>query len=510
MSNPNPPAAARCTPRLLRWIGGIALAGYAFFLALNFSGVAGGSDSSGYLNSARLLATGQLEGKLRVPAGLADVGTRAPNRFQPWGFTGHEDNRRLTPTYPSGLPLHLAAAGTLVGWRHAPLVVGVGAALATVWLCFAVARELRIDPWLAGAGAVALAAFPPLLFASTQPLSDPLATAWCLAAVGAAVRSRSGRDRWALACGAAFALAVLVRPTSVLIAPALIGFIGLKPRRLALYLAGGAPGALWFAFYNRTLYGGAFRSGYPAIGDAFALSYAAPTALHFARWLSLFLPAVLLPLAFAPLARHAGRTREFAGLALWFGAVTAAYSCYAISQENWTCLRFILPAVPALILAGLLGLETLVGPDVRARAARWRMTTAVLIAAWAIAASTYWSRHLAIFYIKGYEQAYADACAAARAHFPENALVLSAQTSGALYFYTQFAVLRWDIVTPEEFARYRLRAAEAGVPICALIYNVEEQAALRERCPGEWRQVAAAQNIHLWQLAAADTSAALR
>ena len=61
-------AGLRRASRLLLWVGGIALAGYATFLALNFSNVAAGADSSGYLNSARLLASGQLTAPLRIPA----------------------------------------------------------------------------------------------------------------------------------------------------------------------------------------------------------------------------------------------------------------------------------------------------------------------------------------------------------------------------------------------------------------------------------------------------------
>ena len=55
------------------------------------------------------------------------------------------------------------------------------------------------------------------------------------------------------------------------------------------------------------------RSGYGDIFSAFALSYGAPTALHFAKWLALLLPAVVLALPFAALARS-DRRRELLAL----------------------------------------------------------------------------------------------------------------------------------------------------------------------------------------------------
>ena len=59
------PCAEKEALRRLLWIGVIVLAAYGFFLARNSSNVAGGADSSGYLNSARLLASGSLAADLR-------------------------------------------------------------------------------------------------------------------------------------------------------------------------------------------------------------------------------------------------------------------------------------------------------------------------------------------------------------------------------------------------------------------------------------------------------------
>ena len=501
MSNPNPPAAASTASHWLTRMGWLALVAYALFIALTAKTVAGGSDSSGYLNSARIFAAGQFLVDMRVPAEFGAPGQIERSHFHPLGFTAYAAEPRYAPTYPTGLPLLLALAGSLLGWDAGPLAIAVLAALGAVWLCYASARELGLGPPLALAGATILATFPVFLFTSLQPLSDTLATTVTLAAWYAALRSRPHRT-WALAAGAAFAFAVLVRPTNLLFAPALLVLLGGDMRRLALFTVGGIPGAAWLAFYNHSLYGSVFRSGYGDIFSAFALSYGAPTALHFAKWLALLLPAVVLALPFAALARS-DRRRELLALALAFGAITGLYAFYEISHEVWWCLRFILPAVPALLLAALLGVDHLTRHSPRLRA-----VAAAALAVWAIANGWAWTRHLNVFLVPRYEQAYADAAVAARTPLPKDALVAACAFSGALYYYNENAVLRYDQIEAPAFARYAALARAAGRPIFALIFDWEEAEALRKHCPGDWIRLSTVANVGLWQLRDARPTAA--
>jgi hypothetical protein len=500
MSNPNPSANVAAAPPWFRWLGVAALAAYAIFLVRHTTIVAGGSDSSGYLNSARLLAAGRLQADLRLPD-VVNPETLRRYAFQPLGFSVFPGQSQLTPTYPSGLPLHYALAGRILGWKIGPQAVQVGAALAVAFLTYAVARQLGLMPWFAFAGSAAVAVFPPLLFTAIQPLSDTLATAWCLAAMGAALKSRH-LDRWAGAAGFAFGVGVLVRPTNIALLPALIAFIGLRRQALLLLLAGGVPPAAWLGFYNHALYGGVLRTGYPGIEDAFRWEYVAPTALHFARWLAVFLPAIFLVLPFVTLFRRATRTREVLALALWFGGIAAVYVCYAISHESWSCLRFLLPAIPALVFAALLGLETL-WQTLPARSSHsLRIGSAVVLVLWTVAGSWHWTRKLGTLFIPGYEQVYADAMTMARARFPANTLVVAAQASGSLYHDTPFPVLRWDRTNPVEFSDYARRAAAAGIPIGAVLFKHEETETFNERCPGEWTRLGGVGNVGLWQLVA--------
>ena len=179
MSNPNPPPAAVPAPRWALWIGLAALALYAVFLARHTVVVAGGSDSSGYLNSARLFAVGKLVTPLPVPADFPPPSRDEVPHFLPQGFfPDRQQPAILTPTYPTGLPLQFALASRLLGWTVGPWFVLLGSAVGAVGLCYLLGRELGLPFSLAAAGAVMLAAFPVFLFTSIQPLSDTPATAW--------------------------------------------------------------------------------------------------------------------------------------------------------------------------------------------------------------------------------------------------------------------------------------------------------------------------------------------
>ena len=98
MSNPNP---LNATPaRAPRWFvvfAFVVLAGYGILLGVNSTVAAGGSDSSGYLNSARLMASGRLVGELRVPAEFGPVEKLNRIHFTPFGFFPTLDGTALPP-----------------------------------------------------------------------------------------------------------------------------------------------------------------------------------------------------------------------------------------------------------------------------------------------------------------------------------------------------------------------------------------------------------------------------
>jgi hypothetical protein len=201
------------------------------------------------------------------------------------------------------------------------------------------------------------------------------------------------------------------------------------------------------------------------------------------------------PASAAPLAPG----RVLLALALWFFAFAILYAFYEISHEVWWCLRFILPGTTALILAGLLGLDALARGAAPARVSRVRTVGAVVLGAWALGLGWYWTARHSLLHTRIYEQAYADAAAAARQQFPADALVLAGLHSGSLYYYTSFAVMRWEFVNAGEFAAFRAQLDKTGRPLRALLFDVEEREALQEKCPGTWEKIGAVRNIGLWR-----------
>src|SRR5687768_6252055 len=154
-------------PRWFVWLGLIALATYTLFLASHMTAIAGGADSSGYMNSARLFAGGKVRAELRVPPEFSSIELKRVH-FAPGGFNTFRSHRSLAPTYPTGFPLHLALGARLFGWQVGPFLMQLFAAVAAVWLCYLTAREFGLHYALAGAGAAILAACPVFIFASFQ------------------------------------------------------------------------------------------------------------------------------------------------------------------------------------------------------------------------------------------------------------------------------------------------------------------------------------------------------
>lgn len=99
----------------VRWSSPPAVAGVLLGLVLilwllsllaRTSPIAGGADSSGYLNNARLLLEGRVEGEFRRLPELPES-TLPSGIYDPLGFRSDPTTGTLEPTYPFGFPLVL-------------------------------------------------------------------------------------------------------------------------------------------------------------------------------------------------------------------------------------------------------------------------------------------------------------------------------------------------------------------------------------------------------------------
>jgi hypothetical protein len=464
--------------------------GYAWFLRGYTAPFAGGSDSSGYLNSAALLRAGQLSTLERTLEGhgAADFGLMA---HQPLGFITRTGTNQMAPSYPLGLPLHLLAFSFIFGLDWAAIPLNICSAFAGGVLLYLLARRLQLPAALALAGTGILLLCPLYLFTALQPMSDLLALVWAMAALYAALRAREGWG-WAVACGVAVAWAVLVRPTNLLLVFPVALALGWSWRAYLWVGLGGLPGALLLAGYNRAVYGSPFATGYGSIWSAFSRDYFGHNLIFLLRWLPGLLSPVVLLAGAAPFLRSSWN-REARVLGAWAVLLIGFYGFYYHTGETWWYLRFILPAFPVLILFALLAFHSLT--------AAWpaRRSVGVVLLAAAVGWEIGQTCRQELVHNKSGEATYRDAGAFANANLPPDAAIFCMQVSGALYYYTPFVLVRWDQVMPGEMAALQRVLHEQHRPAYAVLYEFEEADA-RQRIGGRWTKVTRIRNATVWKI----------
>jgi hypothetical protein len=418
------------------------------------SDVPGGSDWWGYVSQAVRLSQGHFYERERVLSqfGLPeDAGLTFPLAYIPKGPEG------TVPTYPFGYPLLMAVAIKLLGLQAAfwvtPLLAA-SAVLLTYWL----GRAL-----LGRAGGVIAAVFLGVLasffLGAFQPWSDVPATFFVALALVALLAVRPGV--WAdMLLGAALGFGVWVRPNLGLV----IGVVGVwliarrEWRRLARVALAVAPFLLIVALVNWNLFGAPWKTGYGhlALGgplmDALARGGRHLLRLNFQQGgVGLLLFALALVWNRLALAQRLLLAGVFTALLLFF----AAYRW----DNAWWYFRFLLPAMPAVVVleAGFLVRLTDPGRLRRLRA------VAVTIAACAVAfGSLRYANAKGVFIAKEGEQHYPRTAAfvASEARLP--ALVLAMQHSGSLRYYTKLPIGRYDLGSPERLADTLVQVARAG------------------------------------------------
>jgi hypothetical protein len=463
------------------------------------SAVAGGTDSSGYLINARLLASGHVHVPSRELRGLPEAG--APSYlYVPLGLKPHPSGAGLVPAFPPGLSLMVLLARPLAGWGHAAALALVLNSLLGVAATFALARLAGLGAPACALCAAVVAASPLYLLYSIQAMSDVPSLAWTTAAVVAALWSRR-MPAWALASGLALSLDVLLRPSNILaLAPVAVA-IGISPRRWALLVCAGLPGAAFLWYFNAGAYGSPVLTGYGDFWNVFSLGYVPGTLLHYLRWLPvLFTPAVLLAPAL-PFLRSVGLRLRWA-LAAWMAAYGAFYAAYVCTHETWWYLRFLLPMAPALVVSGFLAIRPLLSRAPAAADPLRSLAPAAVVAALLVANTVYWSHRISVVDIGPGEEKYGRVAEWLRAHAPRDAACLCAQESGALFYYTDFVILRWDSVDPACAERIRAAVRRSGQPVYAALfpYEIAEKAVLTTRLPGDWEPVGAVDDVSLFRL----------
>ncbi len=481
---------------------GLFLLGAAVFLALHAGGYASGSDQSGYLNTARLLTHGRATERVRPIRGVA-MSAFSPWDFTPLGFKPGREPDVLLPTYPPGLPLHQALAAAVVGLDRAARVVDALSGALILWLLYRLGRELGLAPGWSAAATLLFAVSPLTIHFFTWAMSDGLDALWCTAAVYFALRSHR-RARYAALSGFALGAAVLVRPSGILMIPALALALPWRVRPLVRFVLAGVPALAFLLLWNHALFGSPFRTGYGDMSAFFAWRDVWPTLVHFALWLSRFMTPLAIVLWLALAARVDRDGRRAGVLFAWFASFVLFYACYRFSRESWWYLRFILPGIPGLLLGAFVNARDGLAWLRRRWPTRRRLAslaTASLAVVWAagLVSARHWDLRFRVPELGLGDRSYPLAIAWMEGRVEPDAAILCMQTSGSLFFYSPHPIVRYDIIAPDEIDRLRAAARAAKTPVYALVFEFEVDA-LKKRFPGGLEEIGSNNRSHLLRL----------
>jgi hypothetical protein len=477
----------------------VALSLYGWFLARHMGAVAGGADSSGYFNQARALSGLETHVPVRELPGLSLQQAPTDYLYVPLGFRPSKDKEALAMTYPIGLPLLIAAAASVVGWVHAGGVVMWLHAMGALFVVYALGRSLDLARTWAALGAAIVAVSAVYVCMALQAMSDVPSLTWVTSAVLAAWKSRrastAGRGAaLAAGAGAAFALAVLIRPTNSLALIPLLIALGFSWRRMLAFGLAGLPGAALLAWHNHAAYGAVFSSGYGNIAGIMSWAIVPRTLLHYATWLPvLFGPQVLL----VPLLPFVGgrfRRAEAWVLVTWATLFLGFFVAYYHTHETWWYLRFVLPMMPAGVFGGLLVLDAW-SRRFGARAKRRFVLAAAVVS---IGVPLHWTDRLNAEESGYGERVYPEMVEWVRDNVPPDGVIVCMQASGALYFSTGYTIVRWDVIPPDRMNEVVVHLDTSGLPVFAVLWAFEYPRAL-EALGGEWVEAGRVRDVTMWR-----------
>lgn len=466
----------------------VALIAYSILLQRNIAWGVGGADASGYMNEAKLFGSGNLRAPIE-PLQQLGIPSSFGRLFIPIGWGWAPDRRFMVPTYPAGAPLHFAVAALIGGW-NAPFYVSPLAGLGAIVLLFLIGRELGLSRWWSLAAAAIFACVPIFFANAVQPLSDALATFWALAAMWCALRSRT-RPYFAIAAGAALAIGVCVRPTNLLIGFPLLVAMRFRWNLIARAVLAAIPFGLALMWLHWNQFGSPFTTGYGTLGQMLNVKALSRCPKHHLLWMVRTLTPIIPLAALAAIFIRGIDKWARILVPVWFSVFFAFYSFYDVCIDWWD-LRFIMPALPAVILGGVLTLSY------------WRMPRglAVVLVLAVLVQEARVAKNVSMFGYDDYEQIWPNTVHWAEKQLPRDALVISGIYGGAFYYYAQRPTVRWELMTPDDFQLLRAYAGNAGLPWYAVISKDADTTPEEfvKKFPGKWTVLSKYRDVTLWRL----------
>lgn len=427
-------------PGVTPWIV-VATAVIAAVCAVRFGAfVAAASDAYGYVSQAILWNAGRLSIEEPLARQFPSLGPAVA----PLGYRLAADSLTLVPTYPTGLPLLMAFAMKIGGFTAAFFVVPI---LAAVAVCGTGALGTRIGGRRTGLMAAVLCASSPIfLLQSMQPMSDVPATAFWVVALVAAVSWHGNRG--GLAAGVAAAAAIMIRPNLVplVVVVGLVMMVSGQATRVVAFVIGVIPGVAVVALLNWKLYGSPLLSGYGANAALFSADFVGANLQRYPRWLlqteSWFVFLGLL----APVVAASGATSRLGRLVLLLFPV-AVLGCYLpyIPFDNWPFVRFLLPAIPVLlVLSSCVAVWLLSLTSAPVRGAAFVGFTGLVCGHYVQQAQA-----MNIFRDGASQQRYIAVARYVDQQLPRDAVIITVIQSGTLRLYGHRATVRWDLIEPD-------------------------------------------------------------
>src|SRR5205085_6417084 len=205
---------------------------------------------------------------------------------------------------------------------------------------------------------------------------------------------------------------------------------------------------------NHAMYGSAFATGYGSIDSMLSWTNPITRAPQYIRWLIAYVIGLLVVFD----KRVERSTRALLGA--WFGVFFVFY-CFFGPIGEWGYARFLLPALPALIVGLLLLLRD-------HRAIAFIVVVTIATYGW-----TYAARQRVFALYKG-EAIYPQTIAWAEKRLPRDGVVAVMQLSGSFFYYTGRFTLRYDLIAPADLAKLPR-------PVYAVVFDWEEP-----KLPGHW------------------------
>jgi hypothetical protein len=400
---------------------------------------ASASDQWGYVSQAALWARGDVV--IEQPLAAEVPWPDADWTFTPLGYRPGQRPATIVPTYPPGLPLIMAGFIELFGPFGAFIAVPVLGSLAVVTTFF---LGRRVGGATCGLLAAALLSTSPIfLYQLQEPMSDVAVTAWWLVAILLVTRSTTAS---ALGGGLAASAAIVTRPNLLPLAAVVAAFVVANSAarfRTRLgnalsFAAGILPGCVALALLNRSLYGSLFESGYGSTAELFKIEYLSVNLSRYSRWLlQTETPLIVLAL-FAPWLIRTSLSWLFVAIT---ATVVLSYMFY-VPFDNWTYLRFLLPAIPLVLLFTAFVILNL-SQRLRSPFSRW------VVAALCVAVMAWRWDSVGMQPPRPNDRRFAVVGEFVRDELPQNVILLSMQHSGSVRYYSGRLSLRWDLLHPE-------------------------------------------------------------